>query len=691
MSRKVPFVFNPALLKPDELRNLFVARHAERDQILEHLRAAGSSPQHVLVIGERGMGKTTLLLRVAYSLDEEPSLGRKWLAVRFDEEQYNLGELTDFWLNCLEKIGEETGDQAPLGEVDELVRDLKGEDLREAAFLRLRQYSVQHNRRLLLLVDNFDLLLARLQVQDVRRLREVLQSESWLLLVGASASPVVATFDYDSPFYDFFHVIYLEPLSFEDTLSFLRKLGTNLHRESETALLLETRRNDLATLHTLIGGNLRTVTLLFSLLDQDPRADLKFLLDRLLDQYTSSYKDLIEALAPQGQRVFDALARAWDPATADEVSRDLRIERGIASAQLHRLAERGLVVKVQLPQRSLGFQVRDRFFNLWYLMRGGRRQRPSLQALLSFLKLFYPQPREETEREEILARVRRLHLLSEELSVQVDKASPEDAEAQGNLFMGNSSIRTRYVDMLLTRHDDDALEEAKRYLRGHRDDDLVRALLALSLERKGEATAAIEVLAEGTAERQVLPAWQNTEQARILLAQGDIEKAEPLLRAQLGSNEIAAEDLASLAVGWARSVDGSKGWLAEGLINQALQRVAADPNILLAACQVELALDHPKQALERFREALEASGSSAGQSRAILEITLQLASSHPEEVLGALKESGLSKEWLPMTHALAFLGGESERLDKLSPEMRTFTKMVIEAVTNAAAKVGASG
>jgi tetratricopeptide (TPR) repeat protein len=687
MSRKVPFVFNPALLKPDELRSLFVARHAERDQILQHLRAAGSSPQHVLVVGERGMGKTTLLLRVAYSLDEEPGLGRKWLAVRFDEEQYNLGELADFWLNCLEKIGEETGDPAPLREVDELVRSFKGQELREAAFLRLRQYSVQHNQRLLLLVDNFDLLLARLHVQEVRRLREVLQSESWLLLVGASANPVV--FDYDSPFYDFFHGIYLEPLAFEETLSFLLKLGTNLKREAETARLLESRRSDLSTLHALIGGNLRTVTLLFSLLDQEPRADLKFLLDRLLDQYTSSYKDAVEALAPQGQRVFDALARAWDPTTADEVSRDLRIERGVASAQLHRLAERGLVVKVQLPQRSLGFQVRDRLFNLWYLMRGGRRQRPSLQALLSFLKLFYPQPGNESGREEILARVRRLHLLTEEFSAQVGEASSEEAEAQGNLFMGSSSIRKKYVDMLLTRHDDDALEEAKRYLRGHQDDGLVRELLALSLERRGDAAAAIEVLAEAR-ESQGLPAWQSAEQARILLAQGEFEKAEPILKALLGSNGIEAEDLASLAVGWAQTGPRSQGWLAEGLIHQALQHGEARADILLAACQVELALDHPKQALERFREALAAAGSEAGQSRAILQIALRLASSHPKEVLDALKESGLSHEWLPMAHALAFLGGESERLEKLSPEMRTFTNMVIAAVPNAAAAAGSS-
>ena len=40
-----------------------------------------------------------------------------------------------------------------------------------------------------------------------------------------------------------------------------------------------------------------------------------------------------------------------------------------------------------------------------------------------------------------------------------------------------------------------------------------------------------------------------------------------------------------------------------------------------------------------------------------------------------------------MAHALAFLGGEAERLEKLSPEMKTFTNQVIAAVPNAAATV----
>ncbi len=680
--RPVLFLFNPALLTPEQLRKLFVARHSELDQILDHLRAAGSSPQHVLVLGVRGMGKTTLLLRAAYSLEEVPDLGRQWLAVRFDEEQYNLGELADFWINCLEKIGEDTKDSALLQEVDNLLKELKGEALRDAAFHRLRQYSDQNQRRLLLLVDNIDILLARLDLKEVRLLREILQHQPWLLLVGASASPVVATFDYDSPFYDFFHVIHLEPLGFEAMLGFLEKLGEFTGREDETTKFLRTRQQDLKILYPLTGGNLRTITLLFTLLTEDPLAELGFLLDRLLDQYTSSYRDQIESLPDQGQRVFDALARSWNPATAEDISRELRIDRGAASSQLHRLVDRGLVVKAQLAQRSLAFQVKDRFFNLWYLMRGGRRQRQGLRELLAFLELFNSGHGAEPDQEELLQRLIRLRLLEPDM---IEKARKEEArlaqeQPQGGLF-ADSSIRIDLLALFLLGRFDGAIVEAERYLRAHPDDDFARVLLAHLLEKSGKATEALKVLsaAEGDPSR----AWRDLEQARILLGNGDADASTSFILKLLGSRDVDAAELARLAVDVARK-GGDKSWMAKGLLNQALSREPGNPDTLLAGCEIELAQDHPKQAIDCFREAVKVSGEAASRKRELLSATLRLATDHPGEVLAALKENGLAEAWLPVANALAYLAGETDKLEKLSPEMRAFAEMVVARIQNTA-------
>lgn len=689
--RHVAFLFNPALLSREELRDLFVARHAERDQILAHVRAAGSSPQHSLLIGDRGMGKTTLLLRVAHSLTEDPSLHKDWLPVRLDEEQYNIGELADFWLNCLQKIGEDTGDPAPLRTFEGLVEQYKGEELGEVSFLRLREYSLQKGRRLLLLVDNFDLLLSHIDEKETRRLREILQRETWLLLVGASARPILDTFDYKSPFYDFFHVIPLEPLSLAEILDFFDKLGRCFHREKEVKTLLEERQEDLAALHIFMGGNLRTATILFSLLQENPAEMLDLLLGRLLDQYTSSYKDLIDGLPTQGRRVFDGLARLWDPATAENVAKELRIERGVASAQLHRLVERDLAVKVQLPQRSIGFKVRDRLFNLWYLMRGGRGQRPQLGALLGFLKIFHQRPSgSERTPETFIGTLRQMHLITDDTLREAHdelRRLSEQGTAQDVL-----SVATKAHLLALYLHGETKQVEAEaaKLLSFNHGDIFARVVVSHLLIQRGEMRAALDALSiqDGT----ILPVALQFERARLLIELGKAKEAELLLTPLLQSEEIPPAEIAATAVLIARSGNEQVGWLAEALFRKAAARDPADPEILLAGSEVELALEHPKQALTQFREALAArSERSVPQNASLLTMALRLAKDLPLEVLDELKAVGLDKEWRPLAHALAFLGGESERLEKLSPEMRAFTERVIAAIQETPAPVSVAG
>jgi len=60
------------------------------------------------------------------------------------------------------------------------------------------------------------------------------------------------------------------------------------------------------------------------------------------------------------------------------------------SAQLDRLCRQGVLSKVSLSETGkLGFQMAERFFNIWYLMRASRRLRRRLRWLVEFLRVFY--------------------------------------------------------------------------------------------------------------------------------------------------------------------------------------------------------------------------------------------------------------------------------------------------------------
>jgi Flp pilus assembly protein TadD/DNA-binding transcriptional ArsR family regulator len=122
-------------------------------------------------------------------------------------------------------------------------------------------------------------------------------------------------------------------------------------------------------------------------------------LERLLDQATPLYKARVEELAPQTRVVFDALALAWDPATAADLASVTGLDVGTISVQLDRLVKEGVVEKTSLSStRRTAFQVAERFFNIWYLMRhSSRRQRLRLRWLTEMLRRIYT-PRELRER-----------------------------------------------------------------------------------------------------------------------------------------------------------------------------------------------------------------------------------------------------------------------------------------------------
>ena len=86
-------------------------------------------------------------------------------------------------------------------------------------------------RRLLLLVDNVDLVFERIKTEDWK-LREALQAHPEILIVGASAKVLESTYNYKAAFYDFFKIDELRGLSeieMRDTILNLARLAKAEH------------------------------------------------------------------------------------------------------------------------------------------------------------------------------------------------------------------------------------------------------------------------------------------------------------------------------------------------------------------------------------------------------------------------------------------------------------------------------
>ncbi len=110
-----------------------------------------------------------------------------------------------------------------------------------------------------------------------------------------------------------------------------------------------------------------------------------------MDQVTPLYKARVEELRSDLQRaVFDAIALHWDPITTHDLAQATGVGVTGLSSQLARLREFGLIEEVPTSGARAGYQLGERFFNIWYLMRHGTRlTRQRMRWLTGFLETFY--------------------------------------------------------------------------------------------------------------------------------------------------------------------------------------------------------------------------------------------------------------------------------------------------------------
>ena len=395
--------YNPHLWSPEQLRAIFVARQNELADLLATLRNTPPDTvgQDVLLVGARGMGKSTLMQRLALAVDDDAELSTEWLALRFPEEQYTVSALNQFWANvldaladALERRGTDLRTTQALDDEAARIASLPVAEQTAAYLKTIADCAQTQGQRLLLLVDNTDFLLSNIGKDAQWALRDVLQTQRHLLWVGGSYQSLEAHSEYHDAFLDFFRVIELRPLKLQEMQAALLALaqtfgGVTAHTQMQTTLRTQPER--LATLRQLSGGNPRTTVMLYTLLAGGQAGQVRSDLEILLDDMTPLYKSRLDNLADMQRKLLAHILEHWSPIAMGELEKVSQIKASTISGQLKRLELEGLIERTGLhgTTRS-GYQVAERFFNIWYLMRmSPRRRRSYLLWLVEFMRLWF--------------------------------------------------------------------------------------------------------------------------------------------------------------------------------------------------------------------------------------------------------------------------------------------------------------
>ena len=376
--------YNPGFLTDDELVASFCVRAAEFEMLVEVLReCTGPSNPHQIVIGPRGSGKTILLLRIAAEVRRDAELSAGFFPVVFAEESYEVGTAGEFWLECLSRLASQAPrreDAPDLHRTFEELRTVRNDrELADRCLGALLDFSDREGKRLVLMVENLGMIFRDMADADAGwRLRKILQTEPQIVLLASATSRFDEIDDPKHALYDLFSVRTLRPL---DT--------------RECATLWETVAGrcpwpgTIRSLEILTGGSPRLITIVARF-----GAELSFrklmasLLD-LIDDHTEYFKSHLESLPAQERRVYLALAALWKPATTREISDQARMETSKCSAQLTRLIGRGVVQSAGGTARRKQYYLTERLYNIYYLLRRGRRADRLVEALIHFMESYY--------------------------------------------------------------------------------------------------------------------------------------------------------------------------------------------------------------------------------------------------------------------------------------------------------------
>ncbi|EFW09050.1 hypothetical protein HMPREF9005_1977 [Actinomyces sp. oral taxon 178 str. F0338] len=322
--------FTPSTMPEDLLARLFVVRQPVLESLMKRVGDLGAtpSPHHTLLVGPRGAGKTHLISLVYHRAKNRAGTdGGKPLRIAWlPEDPWTIVSYARLLAAILERVAPDTGVKS----ADEAELDA-----------RLRSTS-RKDGPVLVLMENVDQILDALGEVGQQKLRNLLQTESGVLIIGSTTRLDRSLSSHAAPFFGFFDTIRLEPFSPEEA----REMLTALAREAGNAELAERLSSSgaLARIHTiahLAGGQPRLWALLGSALTVEELRDLAALLLSRFDDLTPYYQEQLARLSPLQRLIVAELAAADRPLPVKDIAERVGSDQRSVAKAVGDLAERG--------------------------------------------------------------------------------------------------------------------------------------------------------------------------------------------------------------------------------------------------------------------------------------------------------------------------------------------------------------
>jgi tetratricopeptide (TPR) repeat protein len=388
------YKYTPALLDPKTLEETLIGREWELDNLKRILKSAssGKSFSHAILIGPKGIGKTHLLRVLYYCIKGDiktkalNTYKDKFVPIIFSEEEYpsNITKLIMLALRYLDESKLEGVPQIP-GELMDAVSLTEKE--KELAFSYIKTFKKKTGKIFLLLVDNLNDIMERLTEEDQSAFREILMTYESILLIGTAPTLFDSIINHDKPFYNFFEIIWLKDLSFEETIALLNRYA-ELEGREDRIKEFKVKEAKLRAIHELAGGNPRLILSLYHIIVEYDITSVEDTFIKLLDELSPYFRERLKDLSEQQKEIIDVIARAKSLLTPTEIAGRCYMPVNVVNSQIKRLEKIGYIKIIKKQAKKVFYDFNERLFSLWRQMRveAGRKR---LGFIVKFLEIWF--------------------------------------------------------------------------------------------------------------------------------------------------------------------------------------------------------------------------------------------------------------------------------------------------------------
>lgn len=544
--------FNPSAMPPDLIEATFVQRQPIAQRLVEIFdqSARRKSKHNVLLVGPRGIGKSHLVSLVYHRLKAKDDLTDKLCIAYLKEDEWGMNSFLDLLLRILHAVCDEENLEIPSNLCN--LSDMNRTEAEDQVWQSLR--NILRNRTLLLIIENLDAVFERIEEQGQNQWRALMQTNPQWAILGTTPALFSGVSRQVSPFYGFFEVIHLKPLSFDEAISLLQRLA-RWNNDMATADFLGTAvgRARVRAVQHLAGGNHRIFVLFYDFLNQSRSESLVVPLIKTIDALTPYYQSQMSILSPQQQKIVNFLCEHRNPATVTLIAKSCLTTHQTAAGQMKQLLTRRYV-RVDRIGRESFYELTEPLLRICVEAKT-HRERP-LDLLVDFIRYWFSR---------------------EELQEKLSHAA------------GRGLEKTYFLAALKEYDDHDAHD--------HLNPAIAALCGALTLEKDTpeELRAQAEELAHLS---KIAEDWDHYTRAIVWL--GREEEAIPILEEILEQNPNDADTLRALAALYARSKSTSR---AHELLNRAIELDPKDGMLFLDKGGLLFQANQNDEALEAFEKA----------------------------------------------------------------------------------------